>query len=190
MASISYNSVTTKLEAIAHTTSAEEFIYDLLRIFGSVTETSISRIKDGKGNLLKDGVTVLAAFGKPKRIVAYRPATNKTLHEELQYLKDDPKVIRHAARLLIVSDGVKVLAYDPKDNEEYDNEIALLHKDYDFFMPLAGVERFQTTEENEADVKASYIMARIYDDIRRYNEIESDEQIHALNIFLTRLLFC
>ncbi len=192
MATISYKTAEERLKELAHNTSATELIYDLLRIFGGVSEASIDRIKEGKStaNFAKDGVTVLTKFGTPKRTVAYRPATADTLHEELQHLKDDPKVTKHAARLLIVSDGTKILAYDPKEDEEYDNDVALLHKDYDFFMPLMGVERFRNDEENDADVKASYIMARIYDDIRRYNDIESDEQIHALNIFLTRLLFC
>ncbi|MFR9641723.1 MAG: DNA methyltransferase [Rikenellaceae bacterium] len=192
MATISYKTTEERLKELAYNTSVTELIYDLLRIFGGVSEASIDRIKEGKSNanLSKDGTTVLTKFGTPKRTVAYRPATAETLHEELQHLKDDPKVTKHAARLLIVSDGTKILAYDPKEDEEYDNDIALLHKDYDFFMPLMGVERFRNDEENDADVKASYIMARIYDDIRRYNELESDEQIHALNIFLTRLLFC
>lgn len=192
MATISYKTTEERLKELAHNTSATELIYHLLRIFGGVSEASIDRIKEGKStaNLAKDGVTVLTKFGTPKRTVAYRPATAETLYEELQHLKDDPKVTKHAARLLIVSDGTKILAYDPKEDEEYDNDISLLHKDYDFFMPLMGVERFRNDEENDADVKASYIMARIYDDIRRYNDIESDEQIHALNIFLTRLLFC
>ncbi len=189
MASISYNTVTSRLEEIGKSTSAEELIFELLRLFGSVTETSIERIKEGKGNLSKDGVTIMPKFGTPKRVVAYR-AVSGDLQAELENLKSDAKIAKHSPRLLIVSDGVKILAYDPKSEEEYDNDVALMHKDYDFFMPLAGVERFQNIEENEADVKASYIMARIYDDIKRYNDISSDAQIHALNIFLTRLLFC
>ncbi|MEG0900188.1 MAG: DNA methyltransferase [Oscillospiraceae bacterium] len=190
MAQLSYNDATKQLEQIASTTTAEEFVYDLLRIFGGVTDTSINRIKDGKGNMAKDGITILAKFGKPQRVIAYRPATVETLDEELETLRADKKVSTNKARLLVVSDGRYVKAYDPKDDETYDNDIATLWKDFDFFMPLSGVEKFQNIEENEADVKASYIMAKIYDDIRRYNDIKSEEQIHSLNVFLTRLLFC
>lgn len=190
MAQLSYNDATKQLEQIASTTTAEEFVYDLLRIFGGVTETSINRIKEGKGNMAKDGVTVLTKFGKPQRVIAYRPAMTKTLDEELETLRADKKVSTNKARLLVVSDGRHVKAYDPKDDEMYDNDIATLWKDFDFFMPLSGVEKFLNIEENEADVKASYIMAKIYDDIRRYNDITSEEQIHSLNVFLTRLLFC
>lgn len=190
MAQLSYNDATKQLEQIASTTTAEEFVYDLLRIFGGVTETSINRIKEGKGNMAKDGVTVLTKFGKPQRVIAYRPAMTETLDEELETLRADKKVSTNKARLLVVSDGRHVKAYDPKDDEMYDNDIATLWKDFDFFMPLSGVEKFQNIEENEADVKASYIMAKIYDDIRRYNDITSEEQIHSLNVFLTRLLFC
>ncbi|MBP6066755.1 MAG: class I SAM-dependent DNA methyltransferase, partial [Bacteroides sp.] len=190
MAKLSYNDATKQLELIASTTTAEEFVYDLLRIFGGVTDTSINRIKEGKGNMAKDGVTVLAKFGKPQRVIAYRPAIVDMLGEELEILKSDKKVLQSKARLLVVSDGRRVMAYDPKEEELYDNHIATLWKDFDFFMPLSGVEKFQNIEENEADVKASYIMAKIYDDIRRYNDITSEEQVHSLNVFLTRLLFC
>ena len=33
-------------------------------------------------------------------------------------------------------------------------------------------------------------MARLYDDLKEANNVESDAQRHALNVFLTRLLFC
>ena len=119
MASVSYKGTSARLEEIAATTNAAEFVYDLLRIFGSVTETSINRIKAGTGNMAKDGKTVLAKFGKPLRVVAYRSATPDGLAKELEFLKNDKKVMKQAPRLLIVSDGKKVLAHDPKEVEDY-----------------------------------------------------------------------
>lgn len=183
MASISYKEIRIGLEEIAHNTTAQEFVYDLLRIFGKVTATTINRIKEGRDNLSKDKTTIIAKFGKPKIALAYRPATADVMQSELEFLKADVQVEKHKARLLIVSNGETVLAYDPIEEEEYENKIALLWKDYNFFMPLAGVERFRNIEENEADVKASYIMAKIYDDIRRYNDITDDEQIRPWRIY-------
>ncbi len=192
MATISYTETAEKLLGIVSTTNERELIYDLLRIFSGVTETSIQRIKNGKGNFAKDDCSVVAEFAKkPKQYVAYRFANKGAeLTPMLEGLIKDEKVLKKSPRLYIVSDGVQVLAYDPKELERYENSVALLHKDFDFFMPLSGVERIANVEENEADVKAAYEMARLYDDIRRYNDLSEDTDIHALNIFLTRILFC
>ena len=33
-------------------------------------------------------------------------------------------------------------------------------------------------------------MAKLHDELRAYNEFSSDSDLHDLNIFITRLLFC
>lgn len=53
-----------------------------------------------------------------------------------------------------------------------------------------NVERVHTTAENPADVKAAEKLAKLHDEIRAYNEYNSDDDLHDLNIFITRLLFC
>lgn len=184
---VSYQTIENKLLNLNETTSAQEFGYDLLRIFNAMSETRINRIKDGKDNLLKSENTFLT-----KKILAYSWCKTEQLALELENLKQNEKITKAAARLLVVSDGVNVLAYDPKEKESYDNEIAKIRFDYQFFMPLAGVERYQAVGEEEADVKAAYKMARIFDEIRRYNEIDYTNllAIKALNVFMSRLLFC
>ena len=92
--------------------------------------------------------------------------------------------------MYITFDGHTIYAHDPKENDVYYNDISLLWKDFDFFKPLAGIEKFRNHEEAEADVKSAEIMAKIYDDISRYNDIRDAEQVHHINIFMTRLLFC
>ena len=184
---VSYQTIEAKLQTLHETTSAQEFGYDLLRIFNAMSETKINRIKEGKDNLLKTENTFLS-----NKTLAYCWCKTIQLATELEYLKNNAKVTKAAPRLLVVSDGVNVLAYDPKEKESYDNEIAKIRFDYQFFMPLAGVERYQAVGEEEADVKAAYKMARIFDEIRRYNEIDykNKQDIHALNVFMSRLLFC
>ncbi|HCY42140.1 MAG TPA: SAM-dependent methyltransferase, partial [Prolixibacteraceae bacterium] len=184
---VSYQTIEAKLQTLHETTSAQEFGYDLLRIFNAMSETKINRIKEGKDNLLKTENAFLA-----NKTLAYCWCKTIQLATELENLKHNAKVTKAAPRLLVVSDGVNVLAYDPKEKESYDNEIAKIRFDYQFFMPLAGVERYQAVGEEEADVKAAYKMARIFDEIRRYNEIDykNKQDIHALNVFMSRLLFC
>lgn len=173
-------------------TSAHDFIYDLLRIFAGYGDGQVRRTKEGPGNLAKDGMTVLV-----KNLVAYRPSPVSSLDNDLSQLYDvvntmhaDPKIAKHSPRLYITSDGVNVVAYDPKENDWYENGIALLWKDFEFFTPLAGIEKIQFTEEAEADVKSAELMAKLFDDIRRYNNIRDPQTVHALNVFMSRLLFC
>ncbi len=173
-------------------TSAMEFIYDLLRIFAGYGDGQIRRTKDGPGNLAKDSETVLI-----KNLVAYREAVVNTLdgdcskmYDVINAMRNDAKIAKHSPRLYIVSNGVFVVAYDPKENDWYENRIDLLWKDFEFFTPLAGIEKIQFTAEAEADVKSAELMAKLFDDIRRYNDIRDPQTVHALNVFMSRLLFC
>lgn len=173
-------------------TSAPEFIYDLLRIFAGYGDGQVRRTKDGPGNLAKDGETVLI-----KNLVAYRETVVNTLdgdcskmYDVINAMRDDAKIAKHSPRLYITSNGVFVVAYDPKENDWYENRIDLLWKDFEFLTPLAGIEKIQFTEEAEADVKSAELMAKLFDDIRRYNDIRDPQTVHALNVFMSRLLFC
>lgn len=173
-------------------TSASEFIYDLLRIFAGYGDGQVRRTKEGPGNLAKDGETVLV-----KNLVSYRPTNTASsngdcsaLYDVVNAMREDAKIAKHSPRLYITSNGVNVVAYDPKENDWYENTIALLWKDFEFFTPLAGIEKIQFTEEAEADVKSAELMAKLFDDIRRYNNIRDPQTVHALNIFMSRLLFC
>lgn len=178
------------LESIAETATCESLVYDLLRIFCNYGDASIERIKDGRGNDAKDGKTVLV-----KKLIAYRAsdpdtADDNSLYGVLDTMREDATISKKEPRLYVAFDGHRVVGYDPKENDIYDNDIDLLWKDFDFFKPLAGIEKVHNYEEAEADVKSAEIMAKIYDDISRYNDIRNEEQVHNINVFMTRLLFC
>ena len=186
----SYIETQQALEAIATTATRESLPYELLRIFCDYSDAAIARVKDGRGNDAKDGKTVLI-----KKLFAYRPTEATLLGEEdvsdvIEALEKDASIAKKEPRLYITFDGHTIYAHDPKENDVYYNDISLLWKDFDFFKPLAGIEKFRNHEEAEADVKSAEIMAKIYDDISRYNDIRDAEQVHHINIFMTRLLFC
>lgn len=173
-------------------TSAPEFVYDLLRIFAGYGDGQVRRAKEGPGNLAKDGKTILI-----KNLVVYREAAVNTLagdcskmYDVINDLRNDAKIGKQSPRLYITSNGIHVVAYDPKENDWYENSIELLWKDFEFFTPLAGIEKIQFTQEAEADVKSAELMAKLFDDIRRYNNIRDPQTVHALNVFMSRLLFC
>jgi len=183
---ISYQTIESQLPELAKMEIPEELGYALLHIFNGMSGTRINRIKDGKDNILKEENTFLA-----KKLLAYRFCTTETLLDNLEQLKQNDKVKKNA-RLIVVSDGTNILGYDPQKKESYENTIDRLPYDYQFFMPLAGVERYIAPEERDADVKAAYKMARIFDEIRAYNKIDytDTDTIHAINVFMSRLLFC
>lgn len=173
--------------------SAPDFVYELLRIFSGYGDGQIRRTKEGPGNLAKDGKTTLI-----KNLIAYRPIDTDTFtdqhreefYDEIKTMQTEPKIAKQSPRLYVVSNGVDVVAYDPKENDWYENRIDTMWRDFEFFTPLAGIEKIQYTEEAETDVKSAELMAKLFDDIRRYNDIRDPETVHALNIFMSRLLFC
>lgn len=176
-------------DALEHLNEAkptgEELVYDLLRIFCGYGDGNIRRIRDGVGNKIKDGRTALIP-----NLIAYRPKGELDFHDEIKAMQADPKIAKHSPRLYVVSDGKMIVAVDPKEQDIYENEVALMWKDFDFFYPLAGIEKIRHMEEAEADVKSAELMAKIFDEIRRHNDIKDKTEMHNLNIFMSRLLFC
>lgn len=186
----SYIETQEELEKLSGSVKKENLVYELLRIFCKYGNASIQRIIDGKGNDSKDGKTILV-----KKLIAYRATEDglfgdDNLYNLLDSMRTDVNIKKKEPRLYIVSDGKRIIAYDPKEDDLYDNDISLLWKDFDFFKPLAGIEKFRNIEEAEADVRSAEMMAKIYDDIRRYNDVDDEEQIHNINVFMSRLLFC
>lgn len=165
--------------------TGEQLVYDLLRIFCGYGDGNIRRIRDGVGNKAKDGRTVLIPG-----LIAYRPKAELDFHDEIKAMQSDPKIAKHSPRLYVVSDGKTIVAVDPKEQDIYENEVWLMWKDFDFFYPLAGIEKIRNVEEAEADVKSAEMMAKIFDEIRRHNDIKDRTEMHRLNIFMSRLLFC
>ena len=81
------------------------------------------------------------------------------------------------------------MAYDVKTDDTFDVEFAEPNRDYTFFLQLVGLERAKDFSEHHADVKASEKMGRLSDFIKCYNEFDTQDDIHAINIFLTSLFF-
>ncbi len=186
----SYLEAQQALENIAERCTKDNIVYELLRIFCGYGDASIQRIIDGRGNDAKDGRTILI-----KKLIAYRATDNglfgdDNLYEIIEAMQKDSSIYKKEPRLYVASDGKRIIAYDPKEEDLYDNDISLMWKDFEFFKPLAGIEKFRNIEEAEADVKSAEMMAKIYDDIRRYNDVHDRQQIHNINVFMTRLLFC
>lgn len=184
MATPSYKEIEDKLKVYKEqSVTAQEVGYVLLEAFG-MTKTSVERVRSGKMNLAHyEGILV-------KKKLAYQAASTEQLNSVLEAMKADAKIAKASPCIIAVSDGNVILAYDPREKESYENKLSKLWLDFQFFYPLAGVEKYKGVTENLADVKAAEKMAKLYDEIRCCNEITTDEDVHNLNIFMTRLLFC
>ena len=174
------------LEAITDNLNADNLPYELLRIFCGYGDASLQRVRDGRDNKSRDPQTILI-----KDKFVYRPFSKGTEPLAIiQALRNNASITRHNPRLYITCDGKALIAYDPKDEDFYEGSLETLWRDFEFFKPLAGIEKFRNYEEAEADVKTAELMAKLYDDICRYNDFRDPEVSHCINVFMSRLLFC
>ncbi|MBQ9363281.1 MAG: class I SAM-dependent DNA methyltransferase [Bacteroidaceae bacterium] len=157
--------------------------YRLLYSFGK-SERDIERFKEGKGILKTfDGLLIKGLF-------CYKPVKTVQLTQQIERLKSDQQVVKAAPKIVAVSDGKTLLAYDLREKDTYENQLERLPSDFAFFYPLMDVERVHYVEESPADIKAAEKLAKLHDELRAYNEFRTGDDLHDLNIFITRLLFC
>lgn len=166
--------------------SKEEFIYDLLVAYG-ISKTSVTRLKKGDYNLSKIDGEILYK----KKIFFKVESTNKIL-SSIDAISKEERILKHKPRFAILTDHKELVAKDLRLGKNLDIEIKELPNYFDFFLPLAGSEVYNASNNNEADRNASYKMASLYDLLIEENPniYNSKGSIHHLNIFLSRLLFC
>lgn len=161
----------------------EEIPFQLMLAIGA-SETIVKRYREGKGTVATYSGLLI------KSVLAYQSVSTEDLVSALQAMKSDEKVRKANPAILLVCDGKTVMGYDPAADESYENQLDHLYVDYSFFTPMWGISKYRGVEENPADVKAAEKMAKLHDEIRRENEFTSESDLHDLNIFMTRLLFC
>ena len=182
---LGYREIEERLEAFRNgRIPAAEVGYRLLYSFGK-SERDIERYKEGKGILktFVDGLLIKGLF-------CFQPTTEVHLTDTLELLKKDGQVLQAKPKIIAVSDGKTLLAYDLREHDTYENRLDRLYCDFAFFYPLMDVERVHYVEESPADVKAAEKLAKLHDELRAYNEFSSIDDLHDLNIFISRLLFC
>lgn len=162
----------------------QTFAFDLLLAYGS-PKAAIARLEKGDLNQLESKGELTH-----RKQLFFKVAPLNALHALIDELANDQKVSKNAPRFIIVTDYETLLAVDTKTKDTLDIKLLDLTKHYDFFLPWAGMERAQHKDENPADVKAAEKMAKLYDEIVKENTPKTKEEVHALNVFLTRLLFC
>ena len=176
--------IETNLRELIENFSPQTFIFDLLLGYG-FPKSTLARLEKGDLNQLESkGELTL------RKQLFFKVALGDELHALIDELVNDQKVSKNTPRFIIVTDYETLLAVDTKTKDTLDIKLLDLTKHYDFFLPWAGMERAQHKDENPADVRAAEKMAKLYDEIVKENTPKTKEEVHALNVFLTRLLFC
>lgn len=176
---ITYTEVQENLAALSKKVKPESYIYDFLLCFGTA-KASITRLKkkfENTAEITSNGQLLFKeASGNLEQIL------NDSL--SLKSLK------KNKIRFVVVTDYKTIFAHDIKSDDTIEIAIDELHYEFEFFLPLAGMERASLATESVADAKAAEKMAKLFDLLKADNEIQTEEQIHSMNVFLSRILFC
>ncbi|PHS56593.1 MAG: SAM-dependent methyltransferase [Sulfurimonas sp.] len=171
-----------KLQNLTDNLVKDDFIFDFLSAY-EMPKSNISRLrKNSDVNTLELNGELTV---KNKKLF-FKSVESQNLNAIYEELVTSKKTMR----FVLVTDFKTLMAFDSKLLITLKIPLEELSKNSDFFWGIAGVEKATVYDEKEADVKASLKMAKLFDEIKKTNTIETQEDIHALNVFLTRLLFC
>ncbi len=160
-------------------TSAPEFVYDLLRIFSGYGDGQVRRTKDTPGILLKTVKPslsrILSYIAKPLSIlltaIARRCTTLSTPCAMMRRLQSTRHVSTSQATVFSLWPTI------PKKMTGTRTASTFSVKTLNFYTPC-WYRKIQFTEEAEVDVKSAELMAKLFDDIRRYNDIRENLKKH------------
>lgn len=183
--------IESNIETLVNELDKQTFIFDFLAAYGTPNAT-IKKLQLGtlnllkKSNLFEEGTTDILW----KKKLYFKVVENQSLHHFIDEIRKDETINKQQPRFILATDFKTILAYDTKTNDSLDCDFVSLNKHFSFFLPLAGMEKAQHQVESIADVKAAEKMAKLYDEIRKDNHVDTTEEVHSLNVFLSRLLFC
>lgn len=164
---------------------ADTFIFRFLEIYDAPKAT-VTKLRQGTTNHAKEPGELLW-----KNKLFFRVAEKGQAAATVDAMADNPLAKKHAPRFLLATDGEEVYCRDIKADQTRDIGFDKLNDIFDFFLPLAGIERYEGVAENPADIKATARLAKLYDAILEANpEWVGNDHTHELNLFMTRMLFC
>src|ERR1700722_19170106 len=162
-----------------------EFALRLLEIYNAPKAT-LTKLRTGTQNKGEQSGDVLWS-----RKLFFRVADDHQVATTLDALRESKATKSHKPRFLVTTNGNEVAAYDTKTDDPLHCDYDKLNDHFDFFLPLAGIEKYESVAENPADIKAAGRLAKLHDEIERCNpDWLVPEKRHTLNQFLTRILFC
>jgi len=164
-----------------------DLIYDLLLAYG-LPKASISRLRRGVYDKRPNSPN--ECLWRKKVYFRFLEEDGIDIHSAIDDARRDESIVRESPRFLVVTDASRLVALDTRTGGTLDVALRAVPASADFFLPWAGIEKTQLENLNYADVKAAERMARLYDEIIRLNEMNTETDVHLLNVFFARLLFC
>jgi hypothetical protein len=161
-----------------------DFIFDFIEAYGA-PKSVIKQLRGGQQD----------AFGQApvlwKRNVHFQLASEGQVGRVLTALAANKDTDKQKIRYIISTDGHDFGARDMKSGETLNCLFDELGVHFGFFLPLAGIERYKIADENPVDIKATGRLAKFYDSLLQDNpNWKGDEKRHALNHFITQVVFC
>ncbi|MFD3433066.1 DNA methyltransferase [Alteromonas macleodii] len=164
--------------------SPAEYGKELIALFSS--SATLKRLGTSKANTSEFENGLLW-----REKIHYVPCALGQLNATIDAVKKSDKTLKAKVRLVVVNDGSHILVYDRKYDELTDCTIDKIKDEPQLFLPLAGQEGFRREVESEVDIKATGKLAKVYDALIERNPewLEGDKR-HALNHFMTQIIFC
>lgn len=163
----------------------DEFVFRFIEIYNAPKST-LDKLRKGSQNKAD-----LAGDLLWQRKLYFRAAEPGQSSIALDMLKERKPAKKNKPRFIIATDGKEFSALDTKTDETIHSDFDKLNDHFDFFLPLAGIDKYKAVEENKADIKAAGRLQKFYNEIMQINEgWHTEEKRHALNQFMTRVLFC
>lgn len=163
----------------------ESFPFDFIAAYDAPPAT-VTRIRNGTQNAsdLDGGVLwrqklhmLVCARGEVEAALDRLVASRATTGQRVQFL--------------VATDGNELAARDLKADDAIFCAFDEVGDRFGFFLPLAGYSRYKAAEENPIDVKAANKLSRLYDALIAENpDWAGDDMRHAINLFMTRIIFC
>ena len=176
---ISIENLQSNIRAIENIEETSTYICNLLTLYG-VPKATIARLGISEDTPLDSGI----AIGN-KVLIVYTKAAN--LYAKFDSVQKN--IIKNKAyRFILLLNDIDLLSLDTQTNEWLSVSRSNIHSEYEFFLPLAGIERSAVTDRKNASIKVGEKFAQLYNELLMLNP-GKDEAINALLINLVGSFF-
>ncbi len=134
---------------------AGTFIFHFLEIYDAPKAT-VTKLRQGTTNHAKEPGELLW-----KNKLFFRVAEKGQAAMSVDAMADDPLAKKHAPRIFLATDGEEVYCRDVKADQTCDTSFDKLNDIFDFFLPLAGIERYEGVAENDPHIRNGKRNARL-----------------------------
>ena len=187
MATLNHSTIIKGFEKLAEERNPARFFFDFLKVL-KFSAATIKRLQEANSN--RNIAKAPGDYGLAKQIYFHHAKDGEDLRGAIAALVSSSDLQKHQIRFFLTTNFVDVVAYDKRVDDWTSFAFKDLRENYEFFLPLTGLyEKPLAYTSHPADVKACEKMGRLYDIIRTLNHYDASN-IHELNVFLTRLLFC